>query len=92
MKKRFVLGLALLVSQFYIGQTTRITYISHKRDTLILPDNDLGKHIYKAWEYAPKSEKRPIIQFATEKKIKSLNQKLYTSRQKKNVRNSLANN
>ncbi len=92
MKKLLMFGISIALYQSIQAQNPRISYISSKKDTLILPDNRLGKLICEAWDYGPKTEKKPVIQFASEQKIRSLNQKIYANRQKKTVRNSVANN
>lgn len=92
MKKLFTITLLITFQQLAFSQSDGISYVSHKRDTLILPDNNLGKLISKTWDTHPTAEKKPFIQFATESKIKELNQRLYNTRQRKTIRASIANN
>lgn len=51
----------------------KVSYISPKKDTLILPKNEIGMYIAEAWDKKPIKEKRPVIIFADEKTISKLN-------------------
>ena len=83
--KQLLTILTLILCQVTLAQDAlrpRITYISPKRDTLIIPDNELGKHIFGAWSNIPKHE-QPVIKFASEKEINIRNTKLYSDRKRK---------
>ena len=53
MKKTIVLLGCLFITQSYFSQvdTSRVSVISEKRDTLFLAQRQLGYSIYKLWEY-----------------------------------------
>ena len=60
----------------------RVSYVSLKRDTLILPNDKLGKLIYSSWNDTPK-HKQPVIIFADAVTIKNKNEVLYAFLKKK---------
>ena len=61
--------LAFLCIQYNQAQTTteRISYVSPKQDTLILPDNELGKLIAQTWVKPKKLTPTPVILFTDER-------------------------
>ena len=73
------LALAFITCQYSTAQVKQITYVSLKKDTLILPNNDLGKEIHSTWESIPKKE-RPVILFDTEARIQRRNKQLYVQK------------
>jgi len=83
--------LAFLCIQYNQAQTTteRISYVSPKQDTLILPDNELGKLIAQTWVKPKKLTPTPVILFTDEETIKFKNEVLFANRRLKN--NSLKN-
>jgi hypothetical protein len=63
------------------GQTNRISYVSQKRDTLLLPNNDIGKIIFSVW----KNElQKPIILLVDEKVINKLNETYFLNLKQNN--------
>lgn len=71
MKQTLITLSLVCLSLFINAQTTygsRISYVSEKKDTLILPDNSLGKTIAMTWINV-KSEKKPVILYADEATI-----------------------
>ena len=43
-----------------------ISFISENRDTLMLPDDDLGREIANIWDNVNIIEKKPVIVYASE--------------------------
>ena len=74
MKTLFII---LLSSYSYIvnGQslTNRITYVSPNKDTLLLPDDEIGRVILKVWENPQYSIKKPLIVIVPVEIIKQKN-------------------
>ena len=56
----------------------RVSYVSVKQDTLILPNDALGKLIHDTWNDTPK-DKQPIILFADAMVIHQKNQMSFVS-------------
>ena len=84
MKKLLVtISLAFICLQFTNAQSTKekISYVSPQKDTLLLPDNDLGKLIASTWVDTPTTPK-PIILFSDEDTIKRKNDVLFDVRKK----------
>mgnify|MGYP003136512007 CR=1 FL=1 len=69
MKKTIVLLGCLFITQSYFSQvdTSRVSVISEKRDTLFLAKTELGYSIYSLWQYS--STEKPIIIFRTKQWI-----------------------
>jgi len=71
--KIFLLILSIHITILSYGQVgDRISYISNKKDTLILPNNEVGHQILFSWDLIPKSE-RPVIVCCVAKTITVLN-------------------
>lgn len=69
-----LLTIILFTSLSVMAQTNqKVSYISPKKDTLILPKNQIGVLIAETWDKKPIKEKRPIIIFADENTINRLN-------------------
>jgi len=69
-----LLTIILFTSLSVMAQTNqKVSYISPKKDTLILPKNQVGVLIAEAWDKKPIKEKRPVIIFADENTINKLN-------------------
>ena len=64
----------LILISFNINAQKRISYVSCGRDTIILPNNQVGLKIYLTWFDKPIDE-RPTILFSNESYIKYLNDK-----------------
>jgi hypothetical protein len=62
----------------------RVSYVSLKRDTLILPDDNLGRLIHATWKDVPKS-KQPVIIFADAVTIKKKNENFLVAFRKKPI-------
>lgn len=71
MKKIFLIVAIFIVTFAFNQNPERISYISHKRDTLILPKDTIGFIIYKTWDNI--NHPRPVILFADKTRIKQLN-------------------
>jgi hypothetical protein len=69
------LTLAFVCIQYNQAQTTsvKISYVSPQKDTLILPDDDLGKLIASTWVDRPVG-KTPVIILTDEDTIKRKNE------------------
>jgi len=69
------LTLAFVCIQYNQAQTTgnKISYVSIHKDTLILPDDELGKLIASTWVDRPLS-KKPVIILTDEDTIKRKNE------------------
>lgn len=72
MKKLFILFAILIATSAMAQEPSRISYISLKKDTLILPKDTIGTLIFKSWDNI--TAKRPIILFADEYTIKQRNE------------------
>jgi hypothetical protein len=74
--KKTILTLTLICLSLFINAQSdaHVSYISKGKDTLMLPNNDLGKLIASTWKDTPSKEKKPIIVFADETTIKRKNQ------------------
>ena len=69
-----LLTIILFTSLSVMAQTNqKVSYISPKKDTLILPKNQVGVLIAETWDKTPIKEKRPVIIFADENTINRLN-------------------
>lgn len=66
----------LIMISFNLNSQNQISYVSEQKDTLILPNNDVGYFIKDSWDTIPKSE-RPVIMFASEWTIAVKNRKLF---------------
>lgn len=76
MPKKTLLTFSFICLMISINAQThmKISYISKNKDTLILPNDNLGKVIASSWLYTSSKEKKPIIVFADEKTIKLKNE------------------
>lgn len=81
-KLLLIITLGLLCVQYNQAQTNKISYVSPKKDTLILPDNDFGKLIASTWVNVPNKAK-PVILFTDEDTIKRKNEMLFDNRKKR---------
>ena len=86
MKKSIITLTLVCLSLFINAQSnnTHVSYISTNKDTLMLPNTDLGKLIASTWKDTPSKEKKPIIVFADEQTIKTKNE--YAVDRRKNWR------
>lgn len=66
----------LMMISFNSNSQKQISYVSQNKDTLILPNNNLGYSILGIWDKIPESE-RPKILFASEWTIAVKNRKLF---------------
>ena len=85
MKKIIItLSLAIITIQMNAQSTypNTIAYVSPKKDTLMLPNDDFGKLVASTWIDTP-IKSRPIILLVTEDTIKRKNEELYLKREKK---------
>ena len=74
----------MLLTNLSIGQT--ITYVSPKKDTLILPNNEVGILIKTIWD-KEHEKKTPVILFADETTINKKNYFLKRSLKKQTLTN-----
>jgi len=85
MKKSIITLTIVCLSLFINAQTDKkVSYVSDNKDTLMLPNTDLGKLIASTWKDTPSKEKKPIIVFADEQTIKTKNE--YAVDRRKNWR------
>ena len=70
MKIAMTIAFAAMASISFSQSEKRISYISRDRDTLVLPDSELGMRIFSAWSG---SKDRPAILFAAESEIARMN-------------------
>jgi len=66
----------LLISSYGINaqiMNDRISYVSPNKDTLMLPNNEIGDIILKVWEDQMYSNTRPFIVMVPESIIRSKN-------------------
>jgi hypothetical protein len=83
MKKTIITLTLICLSLFINAQSdANVSYISKDKDTLMLPNNQLGKLIASTWKDTPSKEKKPIIVFADEKTIRQRKQQAIASRDK----------
>jgi hypothetical protein len=85
MKKIIItLALAIICIQTKAQSTypNTIAYVSPKKDTLMLPNDDFGKLVASTWIDTP-IKSRPVILLVTEDTIKQKNEELYLKRKKK---------
>jgi hypothetical protein len=85
MKKIIItLSLAILCIQMNAQSTypNTIAYVSPKKDTLMLPNDDFGKLVASTWIDTP-IKSRPVILLVTEDTIKRKNEELYLKKEKK---------
>ena len=68
MKIAMTIAFAAMAAISFSQSEKRISYISRDRDTLVLPDSELGMRIFSAW-----SKDRPAILFAAESEIARMN-------------------
>lgn len=74
MKKSIITLTIVCLSLFINAQTDKkVSYVSDNKDTLMLPNTDLGKLIASTWKDTPSKEKKPTIIFADEQTIKAKN-------------------
>ena len=66
----------------YRAYGERVSYVSAKQDTLILPDNSLGKLIHATWKDIPKHN-QPVILFADVATIQQRNESVLVANSKK---------
>jgi hypothetical protein len=71
--RKILLSLLILIS-FNIKSQNKISYISCDKDTIILPNNEVGLKIYLAW-FDTSIDKRPKLFLSSEKYIEYLNNK-----------------
>ena len=82
--KKLIFILAIISCQVAMAQketVTRISYISPKRDTLILPNNQIGELIKNLWVETPK-QPIPVILVASEESINKRNKIVYDNRRR----------
>ena len=85
MKKSIITLTIVCLSLFINAQTDKkVSYVSDNKDTLMLPNTDLGKLIASTWKDTPSKEKKPTIIFADEQTIKTKNE--YAVDRRKNWR------
>jgi len=85
MKQTGTMNQIICLSLFINAQTDKkVSYVSDNKDTLMLPNTDLGKLIASTWKDTPSKEKKPIIVFADEQTIKTKNE--YAVDRRKNWR------
>jgi hypothetical protein len=85
MKKTITLfALAIICIQMNAQSTypNSIAYVSPKKDTLMLPNDEVGKLVASTWIDTP-IKSRPVILLVTEDTIKRKNEELYLKRKKK---------
>jgi len=70
MKIKLIL-MMVLISSICLSQK-RISYVSCDKDTVLLPNNELGMRLYTSW-FDIKETERPVILLATEKYIDEKN-------------------
>jgi hypothetical protein len=81
MKKLFTL-IAMVICITATAQIDqKVSYVSFKKDTLILPNDKVGKLIAQTWD---NQKKKPIIIFADQSIIDKKNAKLQTIPSKPN--------
>lgn len=68
MKNIYLLSIVLLSTSFYSISQRSVSYISKDKDTLFLPNNNIGQLILSSWDDIPK-RKRPVIVFLPEESI-----------------------
>jgi len=73
MKKLVTLIIMVICITTNAQTNKKVSYISPKKDTLILPKNQVGVLIAETWDKNPIKEKRPVIIFADENTINRLN-------------------
>ena len=73
--KKSILTLTLICLSLFINAQSdaKVSYVSKQKDTLMLPNNDLGRLIASTWKDTPSKEKKPTIVFADESVIKRKN-------------------
>lgn len=84
MKKLILsISLAFICLQFTNAQSTRekISYVSPKKDTLILPNDNIGELIASTWDDV--KTKKPVIIFTDMNTIKRKNELLFANREEK---------
>lgn len=82
MKQTLLIIALVFCIQSNQAQTKSISYVSPKKDTLVLPNDELGKTIGETWGIIPIKE-QPVIIFADEEIIYRKNLVLYENRKKK---------
>ncbi len=82
--KKTILILSLLSAQFLKAQNIKesVSYISPLKDTLMLPNNDLGQIIRDVWISKPINN-TPIIILVSESKIARMKEINYYSNKNK---------
>ena len=70
--KNLILTIFILVTTISFSQDKKISYISCGKDTLLLPNNELGMRIFTSWFVINASE-RPVILLASEDLIGDMN-------------------
>lgn len=77
--------LTLIALAFCLGSNAqsnqKVSYVSPKKDTLILPKDDLGKLIAQTWD---NTKKKPTIIFADQSVIDNKNNRLQLVARKPN--------
>ena len=76
--KNIILAIFILVTTISFSQSERVSYVSCEKDTLLLPNNELGMRIFITWFEVNASE-RPVILLASEDLIDDMNRSKYTN-------------
>ena len=84
--KKSILSILLVIYAHTVNSqsiNTRISYISINKDTLMLPDNEIGRIILKVWEDQKFSITKPLIVMVPEKLIRTKNYYYLINKEKK---------
>jgi len=84
--KKSILSILLVIYAHTVNSqsiNTRISYISINKDTLMLPDNEIGRIILKVWEDQKFSITKPLIVMVPEKLIRTKNYYYLINEEKK---------
>ena len=84
--KKSILSILLVIYSHTVNSqsiNTRISYISINKDTLMLPDNEIGRIILKVWEDQKFSITKPLIVMVPEKLIRTKNYYYLINKEKK---------
>jgi hypothetical protein len=80
--KKLVTLIAMVICITATAQTDqKVSYVSPKKDTLILPNDNIGELIAQTWD---NQKKKPIIIFADQSVINKKNSTLQTVLRKTN--------
>jgi hypothetical protein len=84
MKKTLLVLLSICIYEVNAQiSSTRISYISPNKDTLMFPNNETGEAILKVWDDQKYSKNRPFIAIVPESVIRSKNYYYLINEEKK---------